>query len=394
MATPLALTNVRLPDGSGPVWLLLRDGSIERIEHDGPPPGPGVEQIDGGGGVVLPRFIDAHMHLDKTLMGEPWMPLPDAPTLRERITTAEEIVLHRTTRTIRERAEILARSALSYGTLALRSHADVTPGLGLRGFEALLEVRQELAGLVDIQVVAFPQAGVLAPGVAELLEEALRQGADVLGGLDPAGYDSDLEGVLGTLFRLAGRYDVPLDIHLHDHGPLGLAELDRIAALTDADGYGGRVAVSHAFALGDAGELEVRPTLERLARAGVAIITAATGNTPIPRARDLWAAGVAFGIGSDNVHDGWAPFGRGDVLEKAFLFAYRNGLRTDADLGLALDAITRVNAGILRYPAGAVAVGAPADLVVVDAENGAEAVAAHPPRRVVIRAGRVLYAAG
>lgn len=342
---------------------------------------------------MLPRFVDAHMHLDKTLMGEPWIPLPEAPTLRDRIATAEEILLHRATRTIKERAEILARSALAYGTLALRSHADVTPGLELRSVEALLELRQELTGLLDIQVVAFPQSGVLTPGVTELLEEALRLGADVLGGLDPAGHDGDAETALRMLFGLARRHDVPLDIHLHDHGQLGLSELDRIAALTEAEGWGGRVAVSHAFALGDLEEPAVRRTLERLARSGVAIITAATGHIPIPRASDLWAAGVTLGIGSDNVHDGWAPYGRGDVLEKAFLFAYRNGLRTDADLRRALDAITRVNADILGLPAATVAPGAPADLVIVDAENSAEAVAAHPPRIAVIRAGRVVHAA-
>lgn len=277
----------------------------------------GVAAVDGGGGVVLPRFLDAHMHLDKTLMGEPWIPLPEAATLRDRIATAEGILEHRTILTVAERAARLAQSALSYGTLALRSHADVTPRLGLRSVEALLDLRLRLAGLIEVQVVAFPQAGALTPGVAELLEEALRAGADALGGLDPWGYDGEIEGQLGMIFRLAERHGVPLDIHLHDRGLEGLHEIDRICAWTEAQGYAGRVAISHAFALGDLGTDEVAPTLERLARADVAVISAATGHMPIPRAKDLWAAGVRLGIGSDNVHDGWWPYGRGDALEKA-----------------------------------------------------------------------------
>lgn len=265
---------------------------------------PGLPTVDGGGGVVLPRFIDAHLHLDKTLMGEPWIPLPDAPTLRERTATAEQLLEHRTRMTVKERAAALASSAVAPGTLAIRSHADVTPGIGLRSIEALLELRQELLGVVDLQIVAFPQAGLLTPGVTEMLDEALRLGADALGGLDPAEFDGNVKAQLATLFEVACRHDVPLDIHLHDHGPVGLAEIERICAWTEAERYGGRVAVSHAFALGDLGAEEVAPTLERLARAGVAIITAATGHTAIPRAQELWAAGVRLGVGSDNVHDG------------------------------------------------------------------------------------------
>ncbi|MBM4362580.1 MAG: hypothetical protein FJ104_07855, partial [Deltaproteobacteria bacterium] len=188
---------MRLPGGGAPCTLLLRDGAITEIVPSAARLSVGVAAVDGGGGVVLPRFLDAHMHLDKTLMGEPWIPLPEAATLRDRIATAEGILEHRTILTVAERAARLAQSALSYGTLALRSHADVTPRLGLRSVEALLDLRLRLAGLIEVQVVAFPQAGALTPGVAELLEEALRAGADALGGLDPWGYDGEIEGQLG-----------------------------------------------------------------------------------------------------------------------------------------------------------------------------------------------------
>jgi cytosine deaminase len=127
-----------------------------------------------------------------------------------------------------------------------------------------------------------------------------------------------------------------------------------------------------------------------LAQAGVGVKTAASGAAAGPPAPAIWEAGVTLGIGSDNVHDSWSPFARGDVLEKAFLVAYRNNLRTDAGLTRTLETITDVNARLLGLEPGRIEPGAPADLVVVDAENGAEAVAAHPPRLLVVRAGRVL----
>lgn len=384
------LTNVRLPAGSGPVTITIGDGRITAIEpFDGPraTPPSSATVVDGAGRVALPRFVDAHMHLDKTLMGEPWIGLPETRTLAERVAAAESLLTTRTTRTVEERAAALVESAIGFGTLALRSHADVTPGLGLRSLEALLAVRERFAGTVDIQLVAFPQDGAIGPGVAELLDEALRLGCSVLGGLDPAGYDGDVERQLRLLFTLAPRFNADIDIHLHDAGNLGLFEIRRICEWTASVGYGGRVAVSHAFALGER-PADVQPVLEQMAQTGVAAITAAPGGPLVPPAPAIWAAGVTLGIGSDNVHDSWSPFGRGDVLEKAFLTAYRNNLRTDAGLQRTLAAITDVNARLLGLEPGRIEPGASADLVVVDAENGAEAVAAHPPRLLVLRGGR------
>jgi cytosine deaminase len=392
----LSLTNVRLPDGSGPVTLEIRDGRIAAAVPlaagtASAATNAGVQTFDGGGRVVLPRLVDAHMHLDKTLMGEPWIGLPETRTLAERVAVAEDLLANRTTLTVEQRATALLESARDFGTLALRSHADVTPGIGLGSVEALLAVRERFAGQVDVQLVAFPQDGAITPGVAELLEEALRLGCTVLGGLDPAGYDQDVEAQLRLLFSLAPRFGADIDIHLHDGGTLGLFEIARICAWTEQTGYGGRVAVSHAFALGDRPLSEVGPLLERMAKAGVAVITAASGASAVPPAVPIWEAGVTLGIGSDNVHDSWSPFARGDVLEKGFLVAYRNNLRTDAGLTQTLAAITDVNARLLGLEPGHVEVGAPADLVVVDAENGAEAVAAHPPRLLVLRAGRIVH---
>jgi cytosine/creatinine deaminase len=387
------LTQVYLPDGTGPVDLVLRQGRIERIGNGLV---PDAQIINCAGGTVLPGFVDAHMHLDKTLIGEQWIPLPNlgGASVPMRVAEAEAILENLTTLSVAERAELLAQQALALGTMALRSHVDVTPAMGLRSVEALLGVRERLASQVDIQLVAFPQAGFNQPGVPDLLEEAMRLGCSVIGGIDPATVDGDIEQQLRALFQLAVRFDAAIDVHLHDLGWLGAFELDRICAWTDAEGFAGRVVVSHAFTLGDLSENDSQTLVERVARTGVAIVTCATGHRPLPRARQLWKAGVLLGVGSDNVHDTWSPYGRGDALEMAFLFAYRNGLRTDPELYRALETVTTTNARILGRPVGDLAVGAPADLVVVDPPNGAAALAAHGPRRAVIRRGQVIHADG
>ena len=228
----------------------IADGRIAAIGAIAPFAAGCVPVVDARGGVVLPRFIDAHMHLDKTLMGERWVSLPQTRNLRERVIEGERLVRADRQTSISQRAHALAECALAFGTRAIRTHADVTPGLGLLAAEALLRLKEKFAPVLTMQIVAFPQAGVLTAGAQDLLEEALRLGCDVVVGLDPAGFDHDVEGQLRAIFGLAQRFDVPIDIHLHDLGQLGLYELERICDGVEGEGYQGRVVVSHAFALG------------------------------------------------------------------------------------------------------------------------------------------------
>lgn len=390
MAAALLVHDARHPDDGRPIDVLVEDGRVARVE-------PGIQTperakvLEAGGHVIIPALVDAHLHLDKTLMGEPWVPLPEASTLEERSATSDQVLADSARWPVEVRASALVRSALAFGTTALRTHADVTPRLGLASVNALLEIRQQFADLVDVQVVAFPQEGVLrAPGTEDLLDEALSLGADALGGIDPAGIDVDVEGHLRILFTLAEKHEVPIDIHLHDPGHLGAHQLERITAWTVARGFRGRVAVSHAFALGEVGDAEAARVIEKLAEAEVTIVTNGAGHRAPPRLRELWAAGVRVAIGSDHVHDAWWPYGRGDMLERAFLVAYRNALRTDDDLRRALGCATAAGATLLDLAPRGLDPGAQADLILVDAQCAAEAVAAHPPRLAVIRRGRVV----
>jgi cytosine deaminase len=277
------------------------------------------------------------------------------------------------------------------GTTALRSHVDIDDQERLSGLHALLKVREAARAHVDIQIVAFPQSGIVTlPGAADLLDNAVRDGAEVVGGLDPAGFDHDVDGHLDVVFGIAEKRGVGIDIHLHDFGALGCSELRRIAERTTASGLGGKVAVSHAYALGDVDQAEFGRTADALARSGVAIMTNGAGPVPMPPVKRLVEAGVLVFTGSDNIRDAWAPYGNGDMLERAMLVGYRNGLNSDTDLALALDLATVNAARVLGLEDYGLRVGAPADLVAVPAGSTPEAVVAHPPRMLVIKRGRVV----
>jgi cytosine deaminase len=373
--------NATLPEG-GKHDIEVREGRIAAFL----PPSAGEPDL-----VVLPPLVDGHIHLDKTLLGLPWVPNRAAGnTVSDRIEAERGV---RAARTVSE-AETganLVRQVVASGTLHMRSHVDIDNRLGLRNLQAILEVRERFRDLVTIEIVAFPQSGIArSPGTADLLDEAVRAGADLVGGLDPVGIDGDLAGHLDTVFGIASRRGKGVDIHLHDGGEGGLAQIDTIAERTAALGLGGRVAVSHAFALGSVTTDMARRTADRLARAGVAIMSHGPGAAPMPPLLLLREHGVETFAGSDNIRDAWSPFGNGDMLERAMLVGYRANFRRDEELSFALDMVTSAAARVLGLRGYGLRVGGPADLVVVEAGTVAEAVATRPRRKTVIKAGRVV----
>jgi cytosine/adenosine deaminase-related metal-dependent hydrolase len=370
--------------------ILVRDGVIERI---GPKiDGGGAQPVDLAGRLVLPGLVDAHCHLDKTLYGRAWVPHSAGDALADRIATDR-----------RRRAELglpnvdnivaLLEQMVGAGTAYARSHVDVDPEVGLRGVEAVREAVARLDGRITVELVAFPQHGVLTnPGTADLLEEALKNGVETVGGIDPAGFDRDPVRHLDVVFGLAERYGAGVDIHLHDGGLLGAWEIELIAER--ATGLGGRVAISHAYALGQLDEAHQDRLIHQLAEAGVTLVTAAVYSFPVPPIRKLRAAGVNVACGHDGIRDLWGPYGSGDMLDRAMHVAYRSTFRRDEDIELALEAASHGGARALGLPAYGLTEGAPADLVVVAASTPAEAVVARPPRELVLKAGRVVARAG
>lgn len=390
----LLLADARLAEGKS-ADLLCEGGRIARIGPAGTIAHAGctVERLEGA--LLLPGLVEGHVHLDKTLLGRPWVPHREGATVAERVAREKELRA-----TLQgpspDRALALVERMVAHGTTWLRSHVDVDAEVGLRGVEMLLALREQVRHLADIQLVAFPQSGLVThPGAAQLLNEALAMGVEVVGGLDPAGFDGDVEGQLAAVFGLAERHGAMVDIHLHDPGELGAFELRRIAAWAQATGLQGRVAVSHAYALGEVEPRTLATTAEALARAGVAIMTSGPGPEPMPPVRQLTAAGVTVFAGCDNVRDAWSPLGSGDALETAARIAWRQGFGTDADLELALALVTSHAAGVLGDAGYGLREGAAADLTALHAEGGVpEAVAAHPARKLVVKGGRVVAREG
>ncbi|MEV0164582.1 amidohydrolase [Nonomuraea fuscirosea] len=375
------------PGVRAPVDVLVRDGRIDRVAPAIDAPGATV--VDVTGQLVLPGLVEAHCHLDKTLYGGPWVPHSADDTLAGRIGNDLRRRAGLGVPSVARIAALLAAMSAA-GTTHVRTHTDIDPEVGLRGVEA---VREAAAGSpVDVRQVAFPQHGVLInPGTAELLEEALKSGVEAVGGLDPAGIDRDPVRHLDLIFGLAGRYGTHLDLHLHDGGTLGAWELELIIERTRALGLGGRVAVSHAYALGQLDEAHQGRLAEGLAGAGVAIVTAAVYSFPVPPVKRLRAAGVTVACGHDGIRDLWGPYGSGDMLERAMHVAYRSTFRADEDIELALEAATHGGARALGLEGYGLSPGDRADLVVVPCGGPAEAVVVHPARTLVMKDGVVLH---
>ncbi|MFB6629728.1 amidohydrolase [Streptomyces sp. NPDC056362] len=385
---PTVLLRATLPDGRT-ADVHLHDGRVSAVDAHDParPAPPGALHL--GGALLLPALVDGHAHLDKTLLGAPWRPHRATATLHEQI-EAERASRRTEEVPVAERAAALARRMVSLGTGHVRSHVDVDPDTGLDHLHALLGVREAFRDRLGIQLVAFPQSGVVsAPGVADLLDAALADGADLVGGLDPVGFDGDAAGQLDIVFGLAERHGKGIDLHLHDGGPTGTAQLRDIAARTAALGLGGRVAVSHAYALGDVDDAELDRTCTALAAAGVAIMTNGPSG-PVPPVLRLREHGVRVFAGSDNIRDTWWPYGTADMLERATIIGLRTGLMTDAELSVAASLVTGEAAAALGLADHGIAPGARADLVAVAAGSVPEAVAAHPRRLLVLHAGQVV----
>ena len=214
----LLLTNVR-PLGEAARDILVQSGRITEVGAGLSLAGGHGEVVDGGGQLAIPGLVDVHAHLDKTLWGLPWRPHTAGPGLVGLIENEHRGRAELAGRgiSVAERAGNLLRAYVAAGTSHIRSHVDVDTVAGLTSLEGVMEAREAFADQITIELVAFPQSGLLVRlGTVELLEAAARAGAELVGGLDPAGYDRRPTEHLDAIFAIADRYGCGLDIHLHD----------------------------------------------------------------------------------------------------------------------------------------------------------------------------------
>lgn len=407
----LILRNGTLADGRR-ADIAVRAGHIERIAPHIEQEGVAAEEL--GGQVVLPSFVDLHMHLDKAFtLG---LTENQSGTLREAILRYGELFPRLTREGFVERAMRTLRLCAAAGTTAVRTHVNVGApqseagrgGRSLLPLEALLEVRERLRDLLDMQIVLLPE-GNLAHNAAlrGACEEGLRLGADFVGGA-PA-LDADPPGAVESAFDLAMRFDRDLDLHVDESDDPAARTLPLIATQAIERGYAGRVTVGHCCSLAAIDQDDAERIIAQVAEARLTVVTLPSCNLylqgrgdrqPIrrglTRVKELMAAGVNVAAASDNIRDPFNPFGRGDLLQIADLLAHAAHLGSPAGQASVRDAIaanpracfSRLDPAALR--GGLLQEGDPGDLVVCAAHSVADLIAAQPTRSLVLHCGRII----
>lgn len=398
----MLIRNVR-PWGGDAVDLLVEGGRITAITPCLADAGDGADDgdvVDGRGRLVLPSFSDVHAHLDFTRIGLPFRPHtasgPDVWSLmmndREHWRGAEV--------GLEERVAATLELMIAKGTTRVRSFAQVDRDCKLEKFDAVMAARQRFARHADVQIMTFPQAGILRErGTVELLEESLKQGSDVMGGIDPCEIDRDPVKHLDVVFGLAEKYQVEVDIHLHEPGELGVFTTDLILERTRALGMQGKVNLSHAYELGSVSEAVSRRLIEDFAALDVSMTTVAPPADNKLSLLALSEAGVRVGLGEDGQRDYWTPYGNCDMLDRTWQLAFTNNFRLDEHIEHTLAVATMGGASIMSHEAPrlagvtdrpGVALGDRADLVIVDGETPASAVMDRGTDRTVVHDGRIV----
>ena len=370
--------------------LLIKDGKISMILSSNETILDDFPQKDAKGLLVLPSFIEKHCHLDKTLLSDKWRSVTPVKNIFERL-EIEKTVLPNLETTTQERAEKLLDNYLKTGVTHVRTHVDIYPEVGLKNLEEVQKALQTFEGKLSHEIVAFPQHGLLRTKAKDLVREALRQGASLVGGVDPATVDGDIEASLQEMVELAVEGNAGIDLHLHDSDHLGVFTMKRLAQLTKEAGLQGKVAISHAFGLGDITPSQLEGVAEELADAGITIITSVPINRKFPPVGLLRKKGVAAAVGCDNIFDVWSPFGNGDVLERAGRLAEYSRWIDEPSLAQTINFITGDKSplndnGEQVWPK----VGDDASIVLVEASCSAETIARRSKRVATMFKGKIV----
>jgi cytosine deaminase len=385
------------------------DGALRDIGVAGERIAPSADddalaEIDADGRLVSPAFVQPHIHLDKALVG-PSLPPNRSGTLREAISLLHAWKRAATVEEVRERAGRVIRAAVLAGTTALRSHVDVDTIGGLVPLRGVAAARADHADLCDVQIVAFPQEGIERdPGAAELMAAAMREGADVVGGMPH--WETSVDAArrhVDFCLDLAVRCDADVDMHVDETDDPASRTFELLVAAAERRGWGSRTTAGHLCAMAAWEDSYATALIARAAAAGVRVVTNPPTNLMLqgrgdaeprrrglPRVKELLAAGVTVAAGQDCVDDAFYPFGNADPLQVALIFAHAAQLGTPAEIAAALRMVTDDAARVLRLPDYGLAPGARADLVVLDAEAERDALRELAPRRWVVHRGRVV----
>jgi len=353
---------------------------------------------DLGGRLVIAGLVETHIHLDKSCLLDRCA--CEKSTLDEAIAAVAAAKKAFTEEDVYTRASRTLEKAILQGTQRIRTHVEVDPRIGLTSLRALLRLKQAYSWAVDIEICVFPQEGLLDdPGCEDVMLAALEAGADVVGG---APYmDGDSHGQIARIFALAQRFGVDIDFHLDfgmDHSHLDLLEVCR---LTEATGWGGRVAIGHVTKLSAVAPARLTELARLLADAGVALTVLPSTDLfligrdhdhSVPRgvalAHKLMEQGVTCSLSTNNVLNPFTPFGDCSLIRISNLYANIAQVGTPAGLASCLDMVTSSSARLLNLGSYGIKVGLPADMVVLDGHSRAMAVAELAQPLLGLKGGR------
>ena len=368
----------------------VENGQIKSIK----PNEPNSNAIDAKGHLMLPAFKDMHAHLDKMLFGLPWQAVSSKRRTVKDMIAYEQKMIPEWLNTSVERTEKMIDFLQGYGTDHIRSHFNVDPTSGLDSLKHLEKALENKKSTVSAELVAFPQHGLYYTDTLPILKDVAKLDAVAfIGGVDPYSLDGSIEKVMDQITQLAIDNNKGIDIHLHEMGESGMNTIQYLIDKTiENPQLRGKSFVSHAFALSALNTAEAEKIAEKLAHAGVGIVSSVPfGNMimPIPTLRKH---GVEVLIGNDNIQDHWNTFGSGNMLQKANLIAELYSYGTEWQLSRTLAFATRYklpldDKGNQQWPK----VGDEANLVFVDASCSAEAVSRISPVRSLIHKGNIVF---
>ncbi|MFK4567763.1 amidohydrolase family protein [Enterococcus sp. UD-01] len=393
----LLIKQARIKDGEPLQDVAIENGKI--IEIAPQISGEAQEVIEANGRVLIPGLVESHIHLDKALIAdrEP----NKSGTLQEAIQVTAKLKPTFTEEDIYERAKKALEMIISHGATAVRTHAEFDPAQGFTGFNTIMKLKEEYKELIDMQVVAFPQEGIFkAPGTEAMMYEAMEMGADVVGGIPyndaPANEHIDL------IFEIAKKYDKDIDLHQDFADEADNTSIEYLCEKTIKEGYEGRVSVGHLTALHAMEPERLQKVIDLMVQAKINVMPLPATDlhlgarndkynvrravTPIRKLRD---AGVNVSLGTNNIRNGFTPYGNGDLIQIAMLTVPVGHLGGADDLPTVLPMITENPAKALGLKDYGLAVGKKADLVLLDTKAVATALIDFPERSYVIKNGKI-----
>lgn len=379
--------------------IAIQNGKIAKI--DVKVDGDTQKVIDAEGKLVTESFVNGHLHLCKvytlSMMDEAALGAYTDGSMGGAMTAIElaaNVKEQYDESWIIENVRKALNLAVKFGNTHIRAFADTDTKAKLEGIKALIRAREEYKDRVKVEVVAFPQDGIVRdPGAEEYIEAALKLGADVVGGIPWIEYtDADAQEHIDRMFALAKKYDKPVSMLIDDAGDPTLKTLEMLAVTTIKNGWEGRVTAQHSRAMALYPEPYYRKIEYLLKRAQIGVVSDPQTGPLYARVKDLYKAGVRIALGQDDIADAYYPFGRNNMLEIAFLAAHLMWMNSRQEMEILYDLITTNAAQALGAEGHRLKEGGNADLVVLNAESVWEAIWNHEAPLYVIKAGKDITA--